>query len=172
MNLMKGAQKDPPGRSPQVVADHILWLRRGHETTPMQVLKLVYICHGWVLGLTDLPLVDEPVEAWRYGPVVPSVYHRYKSFGRDAITTAPVDRSGMLGDQQRELVEIVEEVYRDYSALELSGLTHQPDTPWDTVRREYGIGAIIPNELIRNYYRELLGEVGPKPAWVASSAPS
>ena len=124
------------------------------------------------MGLTDRPLVDEPVEAWRYGPVVPSVYRRYKSFGRDSITTVPVDRSEMLGMQQREFIEVVEEVYRSYSALELSSLTHQPDTPWDTTRRKYGIGAIIPNELIRQHYRELLGEIGPKPAWIASSAPS
>ena len=167
---MKGAETNAPSRSPQVVAEHILWLRRGLNTTPMHVLKLVYLCHGWVLGLTDQPLVDEPVEAWRYGPVVPSVYRRYKSFGRDAITTVPIDRSGMLGEQQREFTAVVEEVYRDYSALELSSLTHQPDTPWDTTRRKYGIGAIIPNELIRKHYRELLGEIGPKPAWIVSSA--
>ncbi len=167
---MKGAETNAPSRSPQVVAEHILWLRRSLKTTPMHVLKLVYLCHGWVLGLTDQPLVDEPVEAWRYGPVVPSVYRRYKSFGRDAITTVPIDRSGMLGEQQREFTAVVEEVYRDYSALELSSLTHQPDTPWDTTRRKYGIGAIIPNELIRKHYRELLGEIGPKPAWIVSSA--
>jgi uncharacterized phage-associated protein len=147
---MKGATVSTAlSRPPRVVAEQILWLRRDIETTPMHVLKLVYICHGWVLGLTDQPLVEEPVEAWRYGPVVPSIYRRYKSFGRDCITTVPIDRSEMLGEQQREFIEVVEEVYRDYSALELSSLTHQPDTPWDTTRRKYGIGAIIPNELIR-----------------------
>lgn len=138
----------------------------------MHVLKLAYICHGWVLGLTDQPLVDEPVEAWRYGPVVPSVYRRYRSFGRDAITTVPIDRSETLGEPQREFVEVVEEVYRDYSALELSSLTHQADTPWDITRRKHGIGAIIPNELIRKHYRGLLGEIGPMPAWIAGSASS
>lgn len=172
MNVTERTEADAPGRSSQVVAEHILWLRRDLETTPMHVLKLVYICHGWVLGLTDRPLVDEPVEAWRYGPVVPSVYHRYKSFGGDPVTTAPIDRSDRLDDRQREIMEVVEEVYRDYSALELSSLTHQTDTPWDTVRRRHGIGAIIPNELIRNYYLELMGEVGPTPAWAASSAPN
>ena len=169
---MKETKTNVASRSSQVVAEHILWLRRGMETTPMHVLKLVYICHGWVLGLTDQPLVDEPVEAWRYGPVLPSVYRRYKSFGRDSITAVPIDRSEMLGEQQREFVEVVEEVYRNYSALELSSLTHRPDTPWDTTRRQYGIGAIIPNDLIRKHYRELLGEIGPKPAWIASSVSS
>ena len=169
---MNRTKTKSPVRSPQVIAEHVLWLRRGTKTTPMHVLKLVYICHGWVLGLTDQPLVDEPVEAWRYGPVVPSVYRRYRSFGRDSITTVPVDRSELLDERHQDLIEVVEEVYRSYSALELSSLTHQPDTPWDVTRRKHGIGAIIPNELIRKHYRELLGEIGPKPAWIASNAPS
>ena len=37
----------------------------------MQVLKLVYYCHAWMLGLYGRPLIRQPIEAWRYGPVVP-----------------------------------------------------------------------------------------------------
>ena len=37
----------------------------GRVLTPMQVLKLVYISHGWMLGLLDQPLVAEAIEAWR-----------------------------------------------------------------------------------------------------------
>ena len=44
----------------------------------MHVLKLVYVCHGWMLGIHGAPLITEPVEAWTYSPVVPTVYHRYK----------------------------------------------------------------------------------------------
>ena len=62
--------------SPRPVAEQILWLRgREIETTPMHVLKLVYLCHGWCLGFTGEALINEPVEAWTYGPVVPTVYH-------------------------------------------------------------------------------------------------
>lgn len=170
---MKGATVSTAlSRPPRVVAERILWLRRDIETTPMHVLKLVYLCHGWVLGLTDQALVDEPVEAWQYGPMVRGVYRRYKSFGRNPITAVPNDEPEALDEQQRAFIEVVETVYRDYSALELSSLTHQANTPWDTTRRKYGIGAIIPNEVIREHYRELLGEIGPRPAWIASNATS
>ena len=121
----------------------------------MHLIKLVYISHGWMLGIHDRPLINEPVEAWTYGPVVPSVYHRYKAFGGDPVTVVPVDRSGELGDDQRALIEEVAEAYRDYTALQLSNITHRAGTPWDVARREYGIGTIIPNELIRDYYRQL-----------------
>ncbi len=142
-------------REPRLAAEQILWLRRGTETTPMHVLKLVYISHGWTLGLYGRSLINEPAEAWRYGPVVPSVYHRYKSFRGDAITTEPVDRSDAFDDEQRDVIEQVHEVYGDFTALQLSALTHKPGTPWDVTYREYGAGVIIPNELIRDYYERL-----------------
>ena len=142
-------------REPRLAAEQILWLRRETETTPMHVLKLVYISHGWMLGLYGRSLINEPAEAWRYGPVVPSVYHRYKSFRGDPITTEPVDRSDAFDDEQRDIVEQVHEAYGDFTALQLSALTHKPGTPWDITYREYGVGVIIRNELIRDYYERL-----------------
>ena len=62
------------------VAEQVLWLREGQETTPMHVIKPTYLCHGWMPGIHARSLLSEPVEARRYGPVVPSIYHRYKSF--------------------------------------------------------------------------------------------
>ncbi len=94
------------------------------------------------------------MEAWPYGPVVPSIYHRYKSFGGDPITAVPIDCSDKFDDWQRGLITDVAEAYGTYTALQLSNITHQPGTPWDIMRREYGTGTIIPNELIRDWYRK------------------
>lgn len=144
-------------RSPQLVAEQILWLRRNATvgSTPMHLLKLVYLSHGWMLGLYDESLIYESVEAWTYGPVVPSVYHRYKSFGGGDVSVDPVDRTGEFTDEQQELIKDVVDVYVSHTALALSNITHQPGTPWDIAKRKYGIGTIIPNELIRNHYRQL-----------------
>jgi len=139
-----------------VVAEHLLWLRGTIDTTPMHVLKLVYLCHGWMLGIHDAPLIAEAVEAWPYGPVVPTVYHRYKRYGGGIIVERVADRSEDLTTEMNKLVKSMEEVYRPCTAFQLSALTHQPNTPWDITRREKGIGSVIPNELIRNHYRVLL----------------
>ena len=40
-------------------------IEEGVELTPMKLLKLVYITHGWFLGYNDRPLIQEPLEAWR-----------------------------------------------------------------------------------------------------------
>src|SRR5277367_2017193 len=58
----------------------------GKKLDPMQLLKLVYFAHGWYLADSGAPLIDEMVEAWRYGPVIPSLYHEFKAFGKNPIT--------------------------------------------------------------------------------------
>ena len=153
---MSSAETESNPVAPSVVAEHILWLRRDIDTTPMHVLKLVYLCHGWMLGINGEPLIAEPVEAWTYGPVVPTVYHNYKKYGGGIILDEPADRRGALGDTKSDLVEAMESVYRSCTAFQLSALTHQPGTPWDITRRKSGIGAVIPNELIKEHYRDLL----------------
>lgn len=145
-----------PSVSPTLVAEHILWLRREIESTPMHVIKLVYLSHGWMLGFTGRSLINEAVEAWHYGPVVPTIYHRYKSFGGGGISTELLDLSDGFDDKQEEVIELVDSVYKDCNALDLSSLTHKPGTPWDITRSRYGIGSIIPNELIRKHYEGLL----------------
>lgn len=121
----------------------------------MHVIKLTYLCHGWMLGIFGRALIVEPAEAWRYGPVVPSVYHAYKSFTADPIETELIDRSGELDSQQTALMDSVLNAYESYSAWDLSAITHQPGTPWHRVYKSgRGEGAIIPNKLIRRHYEE------------------
>ena len=138
---------------PRTVAEQILWLRRDLPTTPMHVLKLVYLCHGWMLGIFGRGLISEPVEAWRYGPVVPTIYHVYKSFGGRQIEAMPTDQAHVFDADQTRLVAAVLLAYKEYSAWDLSAITHQPGTPWHEVYKGgRGEGSIIPNKLIQKHY--------------------
>ena len=56
-----------------------------YNITPMKLVKLVYIAHGWHLGITNNALIDENPEAWKYGPVIPRVYHTFKKFGKNPV---------------------------------------------------------------------------------------
>src|SRR5204863_6873805 len=73
---------------PKSIANYFidLAIAEGKQVTPLQLIKLVYIAHGWHLGLTGQPLINEPPEAWQYGPVIPSLYHALKIHGNDAVT--------------------------------------------------------------------------------------
>jgi len=110
----------------------------GRPITPMQLIKLVYIAHGWTLGLYDRPLIGEDVQAWQYGPVIPSIYHEFKHYGRN-----PISQQKAIATDQGELfiptvndrhacrvLDRVWEVYGHLSGLQLSSITHQPGTPW------------------------------------------
>jgi uncharacterized phage-associated protein len=143
------------GHSPTVVAEYILRLaqQRNNPLTPMQVLKLVYISHGWQLGLYGRPLINESIEAWPYGPVVPSVYHRYKKFGSNFISDIPSDAPNEFESSERSTMDQVVKGYGSRSGISLSSLTHEPGTPWSLTVKESGIGSVISNDLIEDYYR-------------------
>lgn len=125
--------------------------------TPLQVIKLVYIAHGFSLAIFNEPLLSEPPQAWQYGPVVPSLYHAVKSYGANPITGAiPDDMDPQdLSANARELIAAVYRAYGHLSGIQLSNMTHQQNTPWSLTWNAAGKNSVIPNELIQTHYREL-----------------
>lgn len=123
---------------------------------PMQIIKLVYMSHGWMLGLHDRPLFRQRVEAWRYGPVIPDVYHELKIYGNSPVEnliTGVVEVN--LDDVELDLVQQVNELYGGYSGILLSQITHADGSPWHKIWTMHGKQAIISNELIKDYYKNL-----------------
>lgn len=143
------------GNVPTKVAEYILKLAQDKENplTPMQVLKLVYISHGWHLGLCGRPLVNESIEAWQYGPVIPSVYHRYKRFGSRFIDDAPSELPTGFDESEASTINQVFKGYGKRSGISLSSLTHEPGSPWSITVEQSGIGSVISNDLIEDFYR-------------------
>lgn len=132
---------------------------QGKTLTPMQLIKLVYLSHGWMLGLYGRPMLEESVEAWQYGPVIPDLYHKIKN-RRDMPVSYPIKHYlGVVTEEFDDAEEhILSEVYRlygDRSGIHLSALTHKPDSPWDVTWNNYGRNAAISNDLIEHHYKEL-----------------
>lgn len=147
--------------------------------SPMKLQKLVYLAHGWHWAIADGPLINEVVEAWKFGPVIPSLYHEFKRFGSGSIqderfSKAARDRTGgwtlvsceMPDDTDeaavaRAVIDRVWEVYKDYSAVQLSNLTHEPDTPWHKTWDRMGSlkmrGKDIDEEEIKSHFKQLAG---------------
>ena len=46
------------------IADEFI-RRSGNCKTNMQIQKMVYIAHGYMLGVYDRPLIVDPIEAWK-----------------------------------------------------------------------------------------------------------
>lgn len=127
--------------------------------TPMKLLKLVYIAHGWMLGLYGRPLVTEDIEAWQYGPVIPELYREMKMYGNQPVSDL-INVPDLNFLQQEE--SIIQQVYQRYGAFtgpQLSAMTHAKGTPWHQIWHDNPWGH-IPNALIQAYYQQLGSNAG------------
>ncbi|MGV6840618.1 MAG: Panacea domain-containing protein [Planktomarina sp.] len=142
----------------RVVSNRFVELAKaeGNTLTPMQVLKLVYIAHGYSLGVRGTPLIHNQIEAWKYGPVIPDLYHDIKHWRDQPVQAVVATGLADIDNDDAELIGAVYENYRKFSGIKLSSLTHQKNTPWDKVYRANEIHTPIPNDLIEDHYRELL----------------
>lgn len=141
------------------VADAILKIakKKGKELTPMQIVKISYIAHGWSLALRDKDLFKNRIEAWKYGPVIPDLYQATKSYGRLPIPAAAIgDVSDMpVSEEDADFLEKVFDKYGHLDGISLSYITHKAGTPWTTVYQPGVMNIEIPDELIVRHYREL-----------------
>jgi uncharacterized phage-associated protein len=165
--------------SAKAIANYFLDLAKEHGETvsPMKIQKLVYFAHGWHLAILGTPLIDEQIEAWKFGPVIRSLYSEFKQFGNQPIEGHAAHyrlvpgarpklevshpRISKSADTQptRDLLRRVWEVYSPYTAVQLSNLTHQDGTPWKAVMDHYRgdapKGTDIPADSIQKYFSSL-----------------
>lgn len=135
--------------------------------TNLQLVKLTYICHGAYMALHREPLIQQPVEAWKYGPVISSIYHHFKENGTAKIPTDNIEaiENPCDGDEKVEkLIAAVVKGYGDLSGSELIDRSHMDDSPWtpvwNTEKHKGLIGAVIPNEDIRHHYMKVVSSKG------------
>ena len=151
---------------PLAIANSVLEeaARQAKALTIMQLLKLVYIAHGWSLALLNAPLVNEEPEAWQHGPVFPSIYREFRRFGSQPIVGSATGPFGStphadLSDPQSSVIRSVVQSYGDLHAFALSRITHEADTPWfKTYQGEIGASGDIPNAIIAEHYKKLAHE--------------
>lgn len=128
--------------------------------TPLQILKLVFLAHGWGYVVLERPLIIDPVEAWQLGPVHKKLYHIIKVYG-----SGPVEEIVFEGDKNdrtslyEDEVELIEFIYKKYgkmSGSSLVDLTHETGSPWDQTkdRVPYFWDREIDQSIIRKYYKD------------------
>lgn len=138
--------------------------------SPMKIQKLLYIAHGYNLYLYHEPLIDETFEAWKFGPVLSSIYHACKQFSIEGISAyvteldldleleIPVSPPPESDKNTKKIIDFVWDHYGTYAAMRLSKWTHEQGGPWDKTTkggRNWG-KAEIPNELIEEYFHDNL----------------
>ena len=129
--------------------------RTGSWLDAMSLQKLLYYVQAWHLAITDRPLFEEQIKAWKDGPVVPQVWHARKD--RSSRRTSAQDVNGMaLDDLSSDLIDLVLAAYGSMSGQELSALTHV-ELPWLQARGDLPADAEcrapISHEAMADFYR-------------------
>ena len=125
--------------SSQVVANTFLYygFQEKIEITPMKLQKLIYFLYKSYAKKTNYPLFSEQFEAWKYGPVLPSIYYEFNSFkdkpinrfARNAqmgVSILNLKTNSILFDSWNEIWGQL----KFFSGPQLSTMTHQPETAW------------------------------------------
>ena len=144
--------------TPIAVANHLL--NKGDDIDVLKLIKLVYLCHGWHLAVEGKPLLSEQAQAWRNGPVLPSLYFAVRRFGNNAVTPPIIEGLDGIKNDVTDLApaqaRVVDEVYRNYKkydGVDLSELTHEKGTPWYAAwHAGEGRNVTILDEDIRQHY--------------------
>lgn len=153
------------GPSPsKAIANLILdWSdERGQKIGPTKLQKLLFFCHSDHLIRFGKPLVDENFEAWRHGPVVPSVFKAFRHLADKIITERATQFDPLSGEENIPMPQLSPEQldcvsrsldrYTPYSAGALSLLSHRRGGAWDEAlklfERKLEFNRRIPNDLI------------------------
>lgn len=140
------------------VADEVLRIAKakGKSLTPLQLMKLVYIAHGWHLAIRNSDLFSERIEAWKYGPIIPDLYQATKHFGNNPIPLELITGNSIVDTKTSSFLKEVVDQYGNLSGVHLSSITHGSRTPWQQVYRDDIQGIEILDSLIKTHYKELL----------------
>ena len=152
------ATREPHMHDSRTVANRFLKLAKdvGDSLTPMQVLKLVYIAHGWMLGLYGRPLIRDDVQAWKYGPVISGLYNAMRDYrSSPVIQPLRAPNGDDLSANEEHIIKQVYDIYGKKSGLALSRLTHATGTPWDLTYEDGTFGLVIPTDIIEDHYQRL-----------------
>lgn len=138
-----------------------------YQLTLLRLVKYVYIAYGFAMAILDKVIIDkrfDTVEAWKYGPVIPSVYHSFKHNKNNPITEKSMiavseNEDGKLEFSEPKVtdknvlmvLDFVWARYKDRSTPDLINLLHGSNTPWAYCYR-VGRNEEIPDEMTKVYY--------------------
>ena len=134
-------------------------LEAGDTISNLKMQKLLYYAQGHFLATYQIPLFNEKIQAWKYGPVVKEVYDRFKIYGNLAIDFKELDNfdSSIYTQEHLDTLPFVFNRY-NISAKELVDKTHS-EAPWKEVYSEYTTNEITQDKIKELFIEEFKKEV-------------
>jgi uncharacterized phage-associated protein len=156
---------------PLAFANEFILKSQGVGIEHMKLQKLVYYAYAWWLGYHNDPILSEPPQVWRYGPVFSSLYHALKGFGRTPIADEqsdypfqPPPRVDQSDVDAWQLINWVWQRYGGFTSYQLSEMTHAPGSPWRQIAEQtnwhVAPSTPIPDDLIREHIKQEAQRMG------------
>lgn len=120
----------------------------------LELQKLLYIAHMFHLGEKGAPLIAGHFEAWDYGPVQPTVYHRLKVYGSSPVQNIFHSIGGVPDSPARVTLDDAVDKLGHESPGRLVAITHWEDGAWASFYEPGRRNVVIPNEAILKEYRD------------------
>jgi uncharacterized phage-associated protein len=138
----------------------------GAPISNMKLQKLAYFAQGFYAAFSDgQALFEDEIEAWKYGPVIPDLYHKFKIYLAGAIPSShPYREETPLNPRERSVVEWVFKNLGQHSAIKLSDFSHTQGSPWDVVFNGAGTDREITLPDMIPYFKGLLSKPPGQPA--------
>ena len=139
------------------------------KCTQLKLQKLVYLCFADYLCDTGKILFTDKIFAFKYGPVVDTVYERYKKYGYKPIEeeTGDIDSKNiaempsksriLFAEDGTEKIISIDKTLKKYgslSASQLVDLTHRENSPWSkSAKRILKTYSIMRLDTIKEYHK-------------------
>lgn len=142
------------------VANAFIELARDEKKTltNMQLQKLVFFSHGYVLAYLNKELTNDPVKAWTFGPVYPELYNRLRHYGReripDTLSLPEIDNISKDSEEMK-VIKGVWNAYKSHKASQLVDISHNVGSPWDQIWSKNKFQD-IPDNITQEYYKKLI----------------
>lgn len=144
------------------------------KCTHTRLEKLTYLCYADYLCNTNKKLFEDNILTFKYGPVVLSVYKRFKSSSKvhpsefieensdddlfeisDCFKTDPIRSRLLFAEDGLEKVMSIDRTiarYQNFNGAELVAITHRTNSPWSNARKNNTFGDEISDKLILEFH--------------------
>ena len=113
----------------------------------LKLQKLLYFVQAEFLVNKGKPCFSDPIEAWDFGPVVPTVYHKYLVYGSASIPYVEDNNLIIFSKNDKQLMNSVLDEASNYSAAYLTKLTLN-QLPWTETYNSYKHNLIVTENIL------------------------
>lgn len=119
----------------------------------LKLQKVLYFLQAEFLIHFGYPCFTEPIEAWDFGPVIPSVYSKYAVYGAASIPYIHFEAGKYFpfSKEERKVIDEMIDLLEPYQACQLTDIT-MCQSPWKEAYWKHD--KRITNESLIKFFKE------------------